>query len=132
MKGLKALAAVLAITAIGASAVPAAAQAPASASAAPAPFRHYVACGIERSSKPAHSCAKRSKKGAFFKSLKKDVFYAVCVVFPSGKHLCAHAQPAKQGTLYVNKITSTQVGLHKVTWYVKGKSVGSSVFRVTG
>ena len=80
----------------------------------------------------AHSCAKRSKKGAFFKSLKKDVFYAVCVNFPSGKHLCAHAQPAQQGTLYVNKITSTQVGVHTVVWYVNGNQVGSTSFRVTG
>jgi hypothetical protein len=129
MKGLKALAAALAITAIGASAVPAAAKAP---SAGATPFRHYVACGIERNSKPAHSCPKRSKKGAFFKSNNKDVYYAVCVNFPSGKHLCAHAQPAKQGTLYVNKITSTQVGVHTVIWYVKGKQVGSTTFRVTG
>jgi len=130
MKGLKALTAVLAVTAIGASAVPAAAKAPAQTGSSP--FRHYVACGIERTSKPAHECAKRSKKGAFFKSLTADVVYAVCVKFPSGKHLCAHAQAAKQGTLYVNKITSTQVGKHVVTWYVKGKKVGSTIFRVKG
>jgi hypothetical protein len=130
MKGLKALTAALAIAGILASAVPAAAEAPASSGSSP--FRHYVACGVEQTSKPAHSCAKRSKKGAFFKSLNSDVVYAVCVQFPSGKHLCAHAQPAKQGTLYVNRITSTQVGAHVVTWYVKGKKVGATTFRVKG
>jgi hypothetical protein len=130
MKGLKALTAVLAITVIGASAVPAAAKAP--GPTGKSPFRHYVACGIERTSKPAHECAKRSKKGAFFKSLTADVVYSVCVNFPSGKHLCAQAQPAKEGTLYVNKITSTQVGKHVVSWYVKGKKVGATIFRVKG
>jgi hypothetical protein len=130
MKGLKALTAVLAIMAIGVSAVPAVAKAP--GETGDPPFRHYVACGIERTSKPAHECTKRSKKGAFFKSLDADVVYSVCVRFPSGKPLCAHAQPAKQGTLYVNKITSTQVGKHVVTWYVKGKKVGTTVFKVTG
>jgi hypothetical protein len=37
---------------------------------------------------------------------------------------------AEEGTLYVNKITSTSVGKHEVTWYVKGKKVGTTVFRV--
>ena len=76
MKGLKVLTAVLAVTAIGASAVPAAAKAPSSTGGSP--FRHYIACGIERTSKPAHTCPKRSKKGAFFKSLNADVVYASC------------------------------------------------------
>jgi hypothetical protein len=130
MKASKALIAALALTAILAGAVPAAGQAPAKRQNPP--FRHYVACGIQRNSKPAHECPKRSKKGAFFRSLNTDVFYAVCVQFPSSKRLCAHAQPAKQGTLYVNKITSTQVGKHVVTWYVKGKKVGTATFRVKG
>ncbi len=130
MKASKALIAALALTAILASAVPAAAQAPARAQHPP--FRHYVACGVQRNSKPAHECPKRSRKGAFFRSLNTDVFYAVCVKFPSGKHLCAHAQPAKKGTLYVNRITSTQVGKHVVTWFVKGKRVGMTIFRVKG
>jgi hypothetical protein len=30
----------------------------------------------------------------------------------------------------VNKITSTTKGRHQVTWFVKGKKVGTSVFRV--
>ena len=61
-----------------------------------------------------------------------DVIYTVCVKFPSGKNLCAQAQEAEQGTLYVNKITSTIPGRHVVSWYVKGQKVGSWAFRVTG
>ena len=76
--------------------------------------------------------ARRSKKGAFFKSLKGDVNYSVCVKFPTGKNICAKAQPATQGTLYVNKITSNIPGKHRVSWFVEGKRVGSFVFRVTG
>jgi hypothetical protein len=124
MKGLKALAAVLVATGLLASAVPATAGA--------AAYKHYVACGISRNAKPAHVCPKGSKKGAFFKSVKADVTYTVCVKFPSGKNLCAQAQEATQGTLYVNKITSTIPGRHEVSWFVKGKKVGTTVFRVKG
>jgi hypothetical protein len=122
MKGLKALSAVLVVTGLLASAAPATAGA--------AAYKHYVGCGISRNANPSHVCPKGSKKGAFFKSLKGDVVYSVCVKFPSGKNLCAHAQEATQGTLYVNKITSTIPGKHRVTWFVAGKKVGSTVFRV--
>jgi hypothetical protein len=125
MKGLKALSAVLVITGLLVGAA-----APATAGAAA--FKHYVGCGISRNASPSHVCPKKSKKGAFFKSLKGDVNYSVCVKFPSGKNLCAQAQEAKQGTLYVNKVTSTIPGKHRVTWFVEGKKVGSFVFRVKG
>ena len=124
MKALKALAGVLVVTGLLASAVPATAGA--------AAYKHYVGCGVSQHAKPAHVCPKGSKKGAFFKSLQGDVAYSVCVRFPSGKNLCAKAQEATQRTLYVNKITSTIPGRHRVTWFVKGKKVGSWVFRVTG
>jgi len=124
MKGLKALAAVLVTSGLLASAVPATAGA--------AAYKHYVGCGISQNATPSHVCPKGSKKGAFFKSVKADVVYSVCVRFPSGKNLCAQAQEAEQGTLYVNKITSTIPGKHRVSWFVKGKKVGSFVFRVTG
>lgn len=122
MKGLKALVAVLMATGMLAVAMP--------ASAGAAAYKHYVGCGISRNAKPKHVCPRKAKKGAFFKSLKAEVTYTVCVRFPSGKSLCAHAQKAKKGTLYVNKITSTIPGKHRVTWFVKGKKVGSFVFRV--
>jgi hypothetical protein len=124
MKGFKALAAGLVATGLLASAVPASADA--------AAYKHYVGCGISRNATPSHVCPKGSKKGAFFKSLKGEVNYTVCVKFPSGKNLCAQAQKAEQGTLYVNKITSTIPGKHRVSWFVEGKKVGTFVFRVEG
>jgi hypothetical protein len=94
-------------------------------------YKHYIACGLSRKAKPATVCPVNSKKGAFFKSLQGDVKYTVCVKFPKAEHLCTEKpQEAEKGTLYVNKITSTSVGRHQVTWFVKGKKVGTSVFRV--
>ena len=122
MKGLKALAAAFLVSGLLISMVPATASA--------AAYKHYVGCGLSRNAAPSHVCPKGSKKGAFFKSLKGDVNYSVCVKFPSGKNLCAQAQEAEQGTLYVNKITSTIPGKHRVTWFVEGKRVGSFAFRV--
>jgi hypothetical protein len=124
MKGFKALAAVLVATGLLASAVPASADA--------AAYKHYVGCGISRNATPSHVCPKGSKKGAFFKSLKGDVNYSVCVKFPTGKNICAKAQPATQGTLYVNKITSNIPGKHRVTWFVEGKRIGSYAFVISG
>jgi hypothetical protein len=124
MKGLKTLTAVLLGTALLAGAAPAGAGA--------AAYKHYVACGVSQNATSAHKCPKKSKKGAFFKSLKGDVSYSVCVKFPTGKNICAKAQPATQGTLYVNKITSNIPGKHRVTWFVEGKRVGSFVFNILG
>jgi hypothetical protein len=124
MKGLKTLTAVLLGTALLASAAP--------ASAGTVAYKHYVACGVSQNATPAHKCPKKSKKGAFFKSLKGDVNYSVCVKFPTGKNICAKAQPATQGTLYVNKITSNIPGKHRVTWFVEGERVGSFAFNITG
>jgi hypothetical protein len=124
MKGLKTLAAVLLGSALLVGAAPATAGAVA--------FKHYVACGVSQNAKPAHKCPKKAKKGAFFKSLEGDVNYSVCVKFPTGKNICAKAQPATQGTLYVNKITSNIPGKHRVTWFVEGKRIGSFAFTITG
>lgn len=122
MKGLKGLVGVLVATGLLATAMPSTAGA--------AAYKHYVGCGISRNATPSHVCPKGSKKGAFFKSFQADVVYSVCVKFPSGKNLCAQAQEAERGTLYVNKITSTIPGKHRVTWFVKGQKVGTFVFRV--
>jgi hypothetical protein len=124
MKGLKTLTAVLLGSALLLSAVP--------ASAGAAAYKHYVACGVSQNATPAHKCPKQSKKGAFFESLKGDANYSVCVKFPTGKNICAKAQPATQGTLYVNKITSNIPGKHRVSWFVEGKRVGSFVFKIPG
>ena len=99
--------------------------------AGPPAYKHYIACGLSKNAEPAHVCPAGSKKGAFFKSLAADVKYTVCVKFPNAERLCTEQpQEAEQGTLYVNKITSTAVGRHEVTWFVKGKKVGTSAFRV--
>ena len=124
MKGLKTLTALALVAGLLAVTVPATASA--------AAYKHYVGCGVSKNAKPARACPKKAKKGAFFKSLNGDVAYTVCVKFPSGKNLCAQSQEAEQGTLYVNKITSTIVGRHVVSWYVKGQKVGSWAFKVTG
>jgi hypothetical protein len=116
MKGLKTLAAVVSAVALLASAAPASAKGPA--------FRHYVACGLSKNAKPAHVCQAERKKGAFFRSNKRDVVYTVCVKFPTKKNLCAPKQEAVRGTLYVNKITSNIPGKHRVSWFVEGKRVG--------
>jgi hypothetical protein len=125
MKGFKTLTAMLLAIALLACASLA-------ATASAAAYKHYVACGVSQNAKPAHKCPKKAKKGAFFKSLRGDVSYSVCVKFPTGKNICAKAQPATQGTLYVNKVTSNIPGKHRVSWFVEGKRVGSFVFKVTG
>jgi hypothetical protein len=123
MKALKALAATAVVCGLLLSAVPASADA--------AAYKKYIGCGTSRNAEPANKCPAGSKKGAFFRSNNGDVRYTVCVRFPSGKNLCAKAQEADQGTLYVNKVTSTIPGVHAVTWFVKGKKVGTVRFRVT-
>jgi hypothetical protein len=130
MRGLKTFVTTLAAAGLLVSAAPASGHSPAGGHT-PA-YRHYVGCGLSRKAKPSHVCPRESKKGAFFKSLKGDVTYSICVKFPSGKDLCAHKQEAQQGTLYVNKITSTIPGKHRVTWFVEGKKVGSFAFTVKG
>ncbi len=122
MKGLKTLMAIGLGVALLVSAAPATAQG--------AAFRHYVACGLSQKAKPSHLCQKPRKKGAFFRSNRADVFYTVCVKFPTRKNLCAPRQEAVKGTLYVNKITSNIPGRHRVTWFVRGKRVGLFVLYV--
>ncbi len=125
MKRLTTLAAAVLGIALLASVAPVSAQ-------NPAPYRYYVACGLSQHAKPAHTCPKKRDKGAFFRSNDADVFYSVCVSFPSKKHICASKQEAIHGTLYVNKITSTIPGEHRVTWFVGGKRVGAFNFSVVG
>jgi ABC-type sugar transport system substrate-binding protein len=124
MKALTTLTAVALGIALLASAAP--------ASARGAAYKHYVACGLSQNAKPSHVCQKARKKGAFFQSNGADVFYTVCVKFPTKKNLCAPKQEAEQGTLYVNKITSNIPGKHRVSWFVQGRRVGTFVFRVPG
>jgi hypothetical protein len=116
MRGPKTLLAVGLGIALLTSAAPATAQG--------AAYKHYVACGLSQKAKPSHLCQKPRKKGAFFRSNNADVFYTVCVKFPTKKNLCAPKQEAVKGTLYVNKITTNIPGKHRVSWFVEGKRVG--------
>lgn len=104
---------------------------PAAGQAAERPaFRGYVACAKIKEAKPSRSCAKSSDKGAFFRSNARAVRYSVCVVFPTKRVLCAKRQRATKGELYVNEITSKMTGVHRVSWFVRGKRVASVRFRV--
>jgi hypothetical protein len=89
----------------------------------PAPhYTAYVACGLSEYARPAHECAHRSKVGAFLRSTQ-EVTYSVCTVFPTGRRICAEEQTAAAGVLYVNKITTSIVGWHKVVWYLPGRRI---------
>ena len=99
-------------------------------SAKPKPYTVYVACGLSAKAQPAHSCAKGSKKAAFFRSNLADVRYKICVRFPPGLRQCAVDQPGAKGALHYNQIHSRYPGIHKVTWFVKGKQVGVRYLRV--
>jgi hypothetical protein len=125
MKGVRIFAAAVLGSALLATAAPASADA--------AAFRHYVACGTSANAKPSHVCPRAGGKGAFFRSNRADVFYKICVRFPRGgprRVICAGQQEAEKGSLYVNRITTNVPGRHRVTWFVKGRRVGSFFFRV--
>lgn len=121
-KGIAALVAIATVLAAW-PAVSAAADRPA--------FRKYVACAKVVEAEPSRKCKKSDEKGAFFRSNLRTVNYTVCVIFPTGKSLCASRQRAKMGELYVNEITSQMIGIHRVNWFVKGKKVGTYRFRIT-
>jgi hypothetical protein len=93
-------------------------------------FTDYVGCGLTPSTRPAHHCSAKSKKGAFFKSQKSNVIYSVCIKFPGGRRLCAGDQSAERGTLYVNTITANRPGHYEATWSVEGSVVGVYAFQV--
>jgi hypothetical protein len=100
------------------------------ASAAAAEYTTYFGCGLTNETAPSHTCQVGVTPGAFFESPEGDVEYDVCVEFPSGAYLCAEEQEANEGTLYVNKITSTTPGVHFVDWYVEGILVGTWGFEL--
>ncbi len=126
---------------IGAVVLVAAASAPASAPA----FRVYVVCPklpsqptpqqIKRKmgkARPRHRCTAASTKAAMFRSNLRDVSFKVCIRFPSGtrpNRSCASEQ-ARDGVLYYNIINTNVPGLHRVTWFVKGRRIGRRTFRV--
>ncbi len=98
--------------------------------AAEAPLA-YVGCGLQQGTAPSHLCklSEGGEFGAFFKS-QAETTYVVCVEFPGGEQLCTNPQNAAAETLYVNKITTSLTGRHRVTWLVGGQQVASWSFQV--
>ncbi len=148
MKGLKIFAALLVGGALLVGAAPAGAG---TTPKHPRVFRHYVACGNKMTIKrnplkldPTHTCAANQVKGAFFYASKGNaicrtkngtklrcVRYRVCVDFPKGRTLCAGPERAIVGRYYKNEITSSELGRHKVSWFIGRKRVGTYYFRIT-
>jgi Excalibur calcium-binding domain len=85
-------------------------------------YRAYVACSRSRRAVPAHRCPRGSRVGAFFES-SEETSYTVCVHFPDARPLCAAAQEAEAGVIYVNSVTTQTVGLHRVIWEVGGRRI---------
>ena len=100
-------------------------------SAVAKPYTSRVACSHKKKADPSRYCRTAEKKGAFFRSNEADVRYTVCVKFPTGSKLCAEAQDAAMGSMYLNKITSRIRGRHVVTWTVGGSKVAKFGFRVS-
>ena len=80
---------------------------------------------------PKHRCAPSTTKAAMFRSNLRDVSYKICIKFPYSQpsRPCA-SERAVKGVLYYNIINSNVPGLHRVTWFVKGKRIGRKRFRV--
>jgi len=97
----------------------------------PPTFHVYLACGLSSKARPAQSCARQQKKGAFFRA-SQAVTYTVCVRYPTGRQLCTRNQSAEAGVTYVNKITSNAIGSDRVTWRVAGHTVATRYLRIRG
>ena len=97
-------------------------------------YQAYVACGTTARAPESHVCSvsrgAAGDVGAFFQSNNGNVFYDLCIYFPGGASRCARDQFAGQGKLYVNPITSDELGLHTAKWSVNGQEVGSYEFRL--
>ena len=115
----------------------------ASAGAKPAAYRFYVVCPqlppqpttaqIKRKmamARPKHRCAATTTKAAMFRSNLRDVSYKICIKFPPQANRPCASEQATKGVLYYNIINSNVPGVHRVTWFVKGKRIGRRKFRV--
>jgi hypothetical protein len=89
----------------------------------------YVGCGTTGETPASHVCLIGEEPGAFFESTE-EIEYEICVAFPDGETLCAEEQIAEAEELYVNEITTEELGSHLVTWYVEGVEVASWSFRI--
>jgi hypothetical protein len=94
---------------------------PASASAAE--YYFDVSCGLTADSTPSHVCESDDQIGAFFAS-DEDTEYEVCVEFPNEDFVCGPEESASANVLYVNELTTDQLGVHGVSWWVGEEEVG--------
>lgn len=119
------------LAAAPAPAAPAAPAAPGVVITAPttATLQLYVGCSTASSAEAAHACTLGEQPGAFFES-SAELEYEVCVTFPSANTLCPPPQKAAANVLYVNPITTNQLGEHVVRWYVGGVEVAAWAFVV--
>jgi hypothetical protein len=85
-------------------------------------YTAYVACGTGKYAPRAYTCPHRSRVGAFFRA-SQETEYQVCVRFPTASRLCSDYEIAAPATLYVNKITTSIVGRHTVTWYLPDRTI---------
>lgn len=99
------------------------------ASASAAEYKTYVGCSANADAPPSHSCELGDSPGAFLEA-DEETEYEVCIEFPDFNVLCAGEQLAEAGVLYVNEITTDQVGEHFVAWYVGETEIGNWAFDV--
>lgn len=100
------------------------------ATALGAEYSAYVGCSPFASAAPSHVCEVGDEPGAFFESPEAEVEYEICVTFPGGEVLCLEEEPAEEGVLYVNIITTDLAGDYLVEWYVEGLEVAAWTFRM--
>lgn len=87
---------------------------------APASALEYyfdVSCGLSADSPASHVCESDDQIGAFFES-DEATGYEVCVEFPSGSLVCSPEQLAEANVLYVNQITTNQLGEHRAMLWI--------------
>lgn len=85
-------------------------------------YRAYVACSHSPHAAPARRCPQGSHVGAFFES-SVETADTVCVRFPASRSLCSSEQRAEAEVLFVNAITTRELGRHVVIWHVGGRRI---------
>jgi hypothetical protein len=85
-------------------------------------YRAYVACSRSPHAPASHRCRRGARIGAFIES-SVSTTYIVCVHFPASSSLCSGRQEAEPETLFVNAITTGEVGRHEVIWHIGGRRI---------
>jgi hypothetical protein len=85
-------------------------------------YRAYVACSHNPHAHATHRCRLGSRVGAFIES-SVSTTYTICVHFPASPSLCSGRQEAEPETLFVNAITTGELGPHEVVWHIGGRRI---------